>query len=110
MTVFSSPEDTQLITAHAIHAFFNQPLVLLTLGFPLGSCIRNNYYFKDTSFLTPTLRTANVTTGSSLIIEAGLASKDFTFQGAYDAVAHIVGHNPQTCKSAVTQNDPFASQ
>lgn len=109
VTVFSDAKPTGRYTEHAFHAFFNQPLMLVEAGIPTGQCIRNNYYFND-QFLTPQLRTAEVNFGASPIIKKGLASKRYTNQGAYGAIAQIVGHNPQSCDDAVANNDESASQ
>jgi len=84
----------------------NQPLILQ--GLASAFCLRNNIYFNDTQFMQPVLRSGNVTFGTTPIVSSELGTSPYVDQGAYAAVGQIVGHNPESCESAVANNDTFA--
>jgi len=73
-------------------------------------CLRNNLYFNDTRFMEPRLRIAQVTFGAAPVIPKALGLQVFDGQGAYEAVAQIVGQNPESCEEAIERNDAFASE
>jgi hypothetical protein len=58
-TLSTTPTTQSLYSAHAYHALFNQPLIL----HDSNQCIRDNLYFNDTRFMTPTMRAGKVVFG-----------------------------------------------
>ncbi|RMY93523.1 hypothetical protein D0861_01904 [Hortaea werneckii] len=104
--IYASNEPTDMYTPKAFRALNNQPLILQGLVATL--CLRNNYYFNNTQFMEPVLRSENVTFGSA--VKSPLKNQVYQNQGAYAAVAQILGHNPESCSDAIANNDPAASQ
>ncbi|KAI7537473.1 hypothetical protein KC331_g10906 [Hortaea werneckii] len=104
--IYSSNEPTEMYTHKAFRAMNNQPLILQGLVAKL--CLRNNYYFNDTQFMEPALLSESVTFGSA--VKSPLKNQVYKDQGAYAAVAQILGHNPESCSDAIANNDPAASQ
>lgn len=60
--------------------------------------------------MTPELRTAQVIFGDRPVIPQALALQVLDGQGAYEAVAQVVGSNPESCEESIQRNDAFASQ
>ncbi|KAI7219818.1 hypothetical protein KC333_g2710 [Hortaea werneckii] len=104
--IYSNNEPTEIYTPKAFRAMNNQPLILQ--GLVAALCLRNNYYFNDTQFMEPALRSESVTFGSA--VKSPLKNQVYKDQGAYAAVAQILGHNPESCSDAIANNDPAASQ
>lgn len=106
--LYTNSTPTARYTPHAFHTLYNQPLILS--GALSTMCLRNNLYFNDTRFMEPKLRTSQVTFGAYPVIPKALDSQVYDGQGAYEAVAQVVGHNPEECEEAIESNDAFASQ
>lgn len=100
--LYSSNTPTTTYTPKAFKAMNNQPLILQ--GLVSTMCLRNNYYFNDTRFMEPVLRSGSVTFGSA--VKSELKGQVYEDQGAFAAVAQILGHNPESCEDAIAKNDP----